>query len=387
MTPRLRGGVPEVAAMLRTALLFCAFLAGVMLAATPPPAVAAAVPVRWETMLLPVSIDGRAYRLDALLLYPDDGRAHPLAVVSHGSPRSASDRPGLSPASNAEQMLWFARRGWSVVAVLRRGYGRSEGGWAETYGSCADPDYVGAGLRGAADIAATIRALANDPHVDASRVLAVGVSAGAFATVALTSAPPPGLAGAIAFAPGRGSPGADQVCAQDRLVAAFATFGRTSRVPILWISAPNDHFFGPTLVRRSVAAFDGAGGRATFFATPPYGSEGHYLFGATDAIPMWEAAASTFFVKNGLELVAQPLDLAGETEPAPRALGPKGRVAFARYGLEPPHKAFALSPDGSYGFAYGARTTEVAAQRALAACPKAAHENCAIVDREGSAVR
>ena len=92
-------------------------------------------------------------------------------------------------------------------------------------------------------------------------------------------------------------------------------------------------------------------------------------------------------MKNGRELVAQPLDLAGETESAPRALGPKGRVAFARYGLEPPHKAFALSPDGSYGFAYGARTTEVAAQRALAACPKAAHENCAIVDREGSAAR
>ena len=76
-------------------------------------------------------------------------------------------------------------------------------------------------------------------------MIAVGVSTGGFATVALTSDPPPGLAAAINFAGGlhRASltgtgirNGRDEAA----LVDAFATLGRSSRTPMLWIYAEND---------------------------------------------------------------------------------------------------------------------------------------------------
>jgi dienelactone hydrolase len=367
-----------VALSLTVALLAAAALAR--------PASANPVGVRWEPMSLPVTIGGTGYKLDAILAYPDDGARHPLAIVSHGSPRVAADRPGMLPAADAGQILWYVHHGWTVASVLRRGYGRSDGGWAETYGTCANPDYAGAGRRGAADIAASIAALADNPHVDASRVLAVGVSAGGFATVALSAAPPPGLVAAIAFAPGRGSSASDDVCAQDRLVDAFAQYGKTSRLPLLWISAANDHFFDPPLVRRLVAAFNGAGGRATFLGVPASGGEGHYFFSASDGVRVWEPAVVQFLDRNGFAFVERPLDLAMPAVPVPAELGPRGRAAFARYTLDPPHKAFAAARDGRFGYAFGSSSAATAAATALSSCD-AAGASCAVVNTDGATTK
>ena len=99
------------------------------------------------------------------------------------------------------------------------------------------------------------------PYVAKDKWISVGVSAGGFATVALTADAPPGLAARIAFAPGRVLDNADEVCGEKQLVAAFAAYGRTSRTPLLWVSAPNDHFFGPRLVSTMTAAFSKAGGQ------------------------------------------------------------------------------------------------------------------------------
>jgi dienelactone hydrolase len=351
------------------------------------PADAAQVGIKWESMSIPASIAGKEYKLDALLLYPDDDARHPLAIVNHGSPRNSADRPTMLATANAEQMLWLARQGWTVAAVLRRGYGQSEGGWAETYGSCKKPDYLDAGLRGAADIAASIRFLASNPHVDGSRTIAVGVSAGAFATVALTTDPPAGLAAAVAFAPGRGSYASDEVCDQDRLIAAFEKYGETSRIPLLWISARNDHFFDPQLVKESVAAFNGAGGRATFFGAPDSGDEGHYFFSSTDGAAIWQPVVSEFLARNGLALAVQPLDLQGDKADPPQNLGPHGRAAFARYLLLPPHKAFALTADGYFTYFVGRHTTNEASAKAGVNCPKAAHDPCTVVNVDGAPVR
>jgi dienelactone hydrolase len=348
------------------------------------PAGAAPTRITWEPMLLPVTVGGQEYKLDAILVYPEDNARHPLAIISHGSPRDAGERPSMTPGVNADQMLWFVRRGWTVAAVLRRGYGRSEGGWAEDHGGCRSPNYASAGLQGAADIAASIAALAQNPHVDPSRVLAVGVSAGAFATVALTTAPPPpGLAAAIAFAPGRGSQASDQVCAEDRLIAAFKQYGATSRLPLLWISAANDHFFDPRLVKKLLDAFDGAGVHTTFFAAPAYGDEGHFLFSGGDAIVIWQPPVEAFLAANNLALVEQPLDLALPAAAEPPGLSPRGREAFDRYLLYPPHKAFATTADGHFGYAFSVRTAGDASKRALNFCAKS-HEVCAVVNLDGA---
>jgi dienelactone hydrolase len=180
----------------------------------------------------------------------------------------------MSPNQLLPEAIEFARRGWTAAIVMRRGYGDSGGGFAEDRGSCQDPSYLRAAAAAVADLKAAIGALAMRPDIDASRILSVGVSAGGFASVALTADPPPGLVAGVSFAGGRGSDKPDDVCAADKEVAAFAAFGKASRLPMLWVYGQNDHFFGPALAQRFRDAFAGAGGKLTFIKATGAGASG-----------------------------------------------------------------------------------------------------------------
>ena len=57
-------------------------------------------------------------------------------------------------------------------------------------------------------------------------MIAIGRSAGGFASIALAADPPPGLAAVINFAGGRGSRADDDVCDEDALVRAFGAWAR-----------------------------------------------------------------------------------------------------------------------------------------------------------------
>jgi dienelactone hydrolase len=163
--------------------------------------------------------------LEAMLVRPAEAGRYPLVLINHGSPRSAADRPNMTPLASLPQAFEFARRGWAAAAVMRRGFGDSGGGFAENSGPCHSPNYIAAGNTAAVDLRAAIAHLAKRPDIDASRIISVGQSAGGFATVALTADPPAGLVAGVNFAGGRGSPKDGEVCTQDRLVAAFGSFG------------------------------------------------------------------------------------------------------------------------------------------------------------------
>ncbi len=278
----------------------CLGMMVVALAVALPPDPARAEGIRQEPLQIRTVISGRPYSLEGLVVRPDDNKPHPLALINHGSPRDADDRLGMSPNRLRLQASAFARRGWTAVAFLRRGYGHSQGGWVENYGSCGSPDYTGAGRTAAADLAAVARYMLGQPYVAKDKWISVGVSAGGFATIALTAEAPPGLAAAIAFAPGRGSRNADEVCGEKQLVAAFAAFGKTSRTPVLWVSAPNDHFFGPRLVSNMTAAFSKEGGQLSFVAAPAFGDDGHQLFSTASGMPIWTPIVDRFLAEHGL---------------------------------------------------------------------------------------
>jgi hypothetical protein len=87
-------------------------------------------------------------------------------------------------------------------------------------------------------------------------------------------------------------------CAPDRLVEATGEFGRTSRVPMLWIYIENDTFFGPALSKRMHEAFTAAGGKAEYHLVPPFGNDGHFFVGSPDAIPDLVAAGGESFSTN-----------------------------------------------------------------------------------------
>jgi len=331
---------------------------------------------------------GDAAGLETLLVRADQPGRHPLALIEHGSPRDAAERPGMSPYAMLPQALAFAERGFVAAMVMRRGYGGSGGGWAEDFGGCGRADYTAAGERGADDLRAAITFLAARPEVDATRVISVGVSAGGFATVALTAKAPPGLLAAISFAGGRGSTAPDTVCQADALVAAFRTYGRSSRVPMLWVYAENDHFFGPALAERLREAFVAGGGAVSFIKAPSFGGDGHLLFSGP-GLPIWAPMVDDFLRSRGLALLAQPLP--GPEPPAlnpPGELSQSGREAFAQYLASAPHKAFAIEPHGGYGWRTGQRTVEAAREGALENCLKGGKRSgCRIIAVDDAAAK
>jgi dienelactone hydrolase len=346
--------------------------------------------IRLDALKIPVVISGSngpaSVALEAIVLRPDDGLPHPLAVLNHGSPRMPSARPTMSPYGMWAQATAFARRGWVAVAFLRRGYGQSGGQWAEDYGSCANPDYAAAGRAGAKDIAAVAKFMVAQPYVSKAKWISIGVSAGGFATVALTADPPQDLAAAFSFAPGRGSTSADEVCGERQLISAFAQYGRTSRIPLLWVSAENDHFFGPQLVSKLTAAFSKAGGNLTFVRTPAFAEDGHELFTAAKGIPIWSPIVDRFLMSNKLVLRDGLIDVPLPNVAAPSTLSGRGREAFATYLESGPNKAFAIAGDTHFGWAAGRRTIDDARKDALGFCASGAPSRCRIVNVDNKPV-
>jgi len=324
-----------------------------------------------EEIRVPLPSAG-SHGLEALLVRSNEPGRYPLALITHGSPRSPTDRPNMSPLAMLPQAVEFARRGWAAVVLMRRGYGSSGGGWAEDYGACAHPNYVAAGAASAADLHAAIASLGSRPDIDTSRVIGVGVSAGGFATVALAADPPAGLVAAINFAGGRGSLHEHEVCRVGRLVDAYRFFGKRARIPMLWVYAENDHFFAPQLAKKFKEAFTGGGANVEFISAPAFGSDGHNLF-SPGGISAWSGLVDAFLQRQGLVMRKTPLPpVPRPALAAPAMLSTNGRKAFETYLMSPPHKAFALSRDGHFGWQSGQRTTELASGGALKFCRQSA---------------
>jgi dienelactone hydrolase len=328
--------------------------------------------------------------LAAVMVRPDEPGPHPLAVITHGLPRF-SDVTGLTPLSMLPQAMEFARRGWTAVVVMRRGYGDSGGKFVEFSTSCSSPSYKGLGTDAAADLRAAIQYLSTLPEVDPARILLIGRSVGGLATVALTADPPPGLIAAISFAGGAGSKGPDQVCSPEVLVNAFGHFGKRSRIPMLWVYSENDLYFSPQLAQRFHKAFTNAGGNASFVVAPPFELDGHNLF-SRDGIPLWAPMVDEFLKSQKLVLRTTLLSLPEPPHIVPPArLSVKGKDDFREYLLKPPHKAFALSAGGHYGYSSGQRTEKIATEKALSNCGKfvSGVDRCVLLmvdDREQASV-
>jgi dienelactone hydrolase len=324
--------------------------------------------------------------LEGILVRTDEPGPHPLVLINHGAPRDGAERPQMSPFQYYLPAIEFVRRGWTAALVMRRGYGDSGGAFGEGSGPCNNPNYVRSGVASAADLEAVIGFLAQRPDVDAARILSVGHSAGGFATVALTAEPPPGLLAAISFAGGRGSDKPDSVCQADRLAAAFGEFGKRSRVPMLWVYADNDHFFGPALAEQFRAAFTAAGGRAEFLRPPPFADDGHRLFSAPAGIPLWTPMVDRFLKAQNLAVRANLLPPPPLPKiPAPRQLAANGRAVFVQFLAAGPHKAFAVSSNGAFGWAFARRTVEAAKAGALGFCQPIA-KDCRVVAVDDAAV-
>jgi dienelactone hydrolase len=327
---------------------------------------------------LPVVIslpEGRQATLEGLVIRPDRPGRFPLVVLVHGSPQS---EPGkfldayrrVSPAGLAGPALTFAQHGYAAVSIARRGFGRSDGPYAEFIADpCDNTDYLRVGLISAEDINGAVASLRREPWVDPDRVVLLGISTGGFATVAAGAANPPGVLGVLNFAGGRGAfnPGKSEVCSANRLVDALATFGRSARAPELWLYAENDRSFSPALARRMFEAYTSAGAPAQLQMLPPFGNDGHLLLIA-GSVDLWWPPVESF-----LALLHLPTSLAVELPP-PAPLPPP-KVIDACAGLFRDYvaartdaKAFAVNPEGHCGLSVTARSLDEAREEAMKLC-------------------
>src|SRR5262249_21327207 len=89
-------------------------------------------------------------------------------------------------------------------------------------------------------------------------------------------------------------------CSPDRLVAAAGAYGRTARMPTLWLYAENDSYFPPALSARMAAAFRAGGGKAAYHLLPAIGREGHALLLSQGGAASWMPALEAFLRPLGL---------------------------------------------------------------------------------------
>lgn len=230
---------------------------------------------------------------------PEGEGPFPLLLINHGTPRLQADFSSMKNYLGWQAQL-FAKHGFVVINAMRRGYGGSDGPWAENYFNCGNPDYIGAGLESAKDIEAVLEYGRAQPYVDAKHVVLAGHSAGGFGVLALSSLNPPGVVGTISFAGGRGSRGPDDVCYDSKLVAAFSHFASTTHVPTLWFYSENDHFFGPALAKRLGEAYQAKGVDIDLEIVPAFASEGHNFLQGRPNVSIWAPTVDTFFKKIGL---------------------------------------------------------------------------------------
>jgi dienelactone hydrolase len=234
---------------------------------------------------------------------PGDG-PHKLAVINHGSPPRADARPAMEPTGcDREATRWFLNQGFAVAYPMRRGYGRTGGPWAENYGGCASPDYRAAGLTSAEDVRAAVAYARELPFVRKDAVVVVGQSAGGWATVALSSRNPEGVAAMVNFAGGRGGWRDNQPnnnCAPSALTWAAGQYGEAARAPMLWVYTENDTFFSPSLARDMHAAYTGGGGQARLEALGAFGRDGHGLFFGEGGARIWGPLVAKYFEERGV---------------------------------------------------------------------------------------
>lgn len=230
----------------------------------------------------------------------------PLVIMNHGVSLKATDRSFFPLVEFRDAAKWFARRGYFVVAPVGTGYGATAidipehglyGPFFSKVGKCSNPNFRAPGLAVAQLDLWIIDYMAAEKRIVPNDVVVVGQSAGGWASIALSSLNPPQVKGIITFAAGRGGRvdgKPNNNCAPDKLVETIAEFGRTSRVPMLWIYIENDTFFGPALSKRLREAFTSAGGKVEYHLIPPFGGEGHFFIDSPDAIPIWSPIVTKF---------------------------------------------------------------------------------------------
>lgn len=290
-----------VAHPLRTVILSLALVTGAARAYEPVEQ-AIAVPV--------VDLSGHRRVMRGRICRPADVDKPRLVIINHGSSTIASDRPQL-PLMGCDDatVRWFMDRHYAVVQVWRLGYGGTGGPWTEGFDRCVAADYARAGMETARQIAAVVDYAVSLPQFDPAGVVVVGHSGGGWGTIAYDGLANPHVTAVINMAGGRGGHyhgKPDSNCGGEQLVDAVRRFARAGALPMLWIYAGNDSYFGPALAQKMAAGYAQAGGKLQFYQTAPYGPDGHALFYEQEGSKIWGPLVERYLHSEQCDRTARP---------------------------------------------------------------------------------
>lgn len=204
----------------------------------------------------------------------------PLVVLNHGS--TDGELPGVPCIYPSEaEARFFLSRGCSVLALMRKGRGGSDGPVLEEAGENeAEETQVDSGIE---DLHAAVSHMVAQPHVDPARVVVGGQSRGGLLAMAYAGRHPDRVAAVLNFVGGWWGEGNDWN-GFNRRQAERAGAGATA--PMLWLYGDRDPYYGLPFVRGMFEAFRAAGGRGALRTFDDLPGSGHALMGWQDR---WEA--------------------------------------------------------------------------------------------------
>lgn len=225
---------------------------------------------------------------------------YPVAVINHGRSAKAEQRAAFGRATYGTHARWLAQLGFLVVVPTRVGYGVTGGEDVEDSGSCHRKNYPPVYEAAAVQTQQVLQQVHQRPDVAKDRSIIIGQSFGGTTAITLAAKNPTGVQASINFAGGGGGNAEtmpQEPCSPWALKDLFADYGKTARIPTLWIYTENDQWMGAKYPREWFDAFKEKGGVGEFVLFPPNGKDGHGLF--SNAPDVWRATVLAFLRASG----------------------------------------------------------------------------------------
>jgi dienelactone hydrolase len=320
-------------------------------------------------------IDGRLFRLEASVTRLKDAPGKlPVALILHGKDFLGSSMADYRPTASNGQARDLAERGWLVVSFTRRGFGRSDGPFPGLV-SCATAKLEDQFLSDADEALGVIEVVKQWPDADTTRMIAVGVSAGGGAALALAARNPSGLKGIINISGGLNLTNCTEK-GQPALVAAAGSLAAKSKVPQLWIYADNDTLFPATLVNQMHEAGLKVNADIRRVSIPKVEPNGHNVFGSNTGRRTWLRE-----MDNSLREWKLPTHRPAVVVDWLKTLNltSKDQNGLERYQADPGHKTLVFSPSQKRFFwRFGGSTAKDVSDGALKDCAEK-FQDCRIV--------
>lgn len=230
--------------------------------------------------------------LQVNMVMPDGVGPFPLVIFNHGS----DGIPEIQSLYNHDQhagIYYFLSRGYAVASPMLRGYGGSGGQQSSHYGCRLDAT----ARDNAKDILAVVDQLPKVPRIDTRRIIVAGASYGGWNALAVGGMRDSRVKAVVNFYGGvRASMCEDGDAALSR---GARIFGKTSRVPSLWLYGENDSLFPRPLWEAMHRAYIIGGGLAEIPLLGTFQKDAHGFLGASSSLDLFAAKLDAFLSRTG----------------------------------------------------------------------------------------